>query len=380
MASDSADVVVIGGGAVGCAAALWLARAGVAVTLVERDRPGAGASSAAAGILVPEAGPDVPPALLALWQRGQALFPDLLDQVRDAVGFPVEYRVTGRMLLVHEEARLAAFEEHAVLQRASGIRAEMLDGHAVREAEPALAPGVLGALHFPDHALVDNARLNTALAAAAVRTGVRLLAGRAVTGLELEAGAVRGVRLVGETLTTRVVVNAAGSWSGQLDPRAPLPVAPMKGQMLSLLAWPPPLRRIVSGAGVSLVPRADGRLLCGATVEDAGYDTRVTAGAAAQFLSGALALVPALRDCPLESTWAGLRPRCSADGLPIIGPDPRWAGLYHATAHFKMGIISAPSTGEALSHLIAGTPCSLDLGPFAPGRLNLADHQTVATH
>jgi glycine oxidase len=343
----------------------------MSVTLVERDRPGAGASSAAAGILVPEADTDVPPALLALWLRGQALFPDLLDEIRNSTGFPVEYRVTGRLLLAHDDERLAALQDHAVLQRSSGIRAEMLDSRAVREAEPAIAPSVAGALHFPDHALVDNARLNAAMAAAAVRAGVRMLTGRAVLGLELQDGEVRGVRLADGTLAARVVVNAAGSWSGQLDPRATLPVSPVKGQMLSLLTWPPVLQRIVGTTGVSLTPRADGRLLCGATVEHAGYDTRVTAGAVAQFLSGALALIPALRDCPLESTWAGLRPRCSVDGLPIIGPDPRWAGLFHATAHFKMGIISAPSTAEALSHLIAGTPCPLDLAPFAPSRLDL---------
>ncbi|MBI3973432.1 MAG: glycine oxidase ThiO [Chloroflexi bacterium] len=369
---NGTDVVVVGGGAVGCAIALWLARAGVAVTLIERDRPGAGASSAAAGILVPEAGPDVPPALLALWQRGQALFPDLIDYLHEDAGFPVEYRVAGRLVLALDETRFAELREHAALQQAAGIRVELLDGNAVREAEPAIAAKVTGAIYFPDHALLDNGRLSAALAAAAVRAGARVQASRAVAGLVLEDGTVRGVRLGGsagtEVLACRTVVNAAGSWAGQLDPRAALPVAPVKGQMLSLLTWPPLLRHIVSAPGVSLIPRADGRLLCGATVEDAGYDTRVTAGAAAQFLGAALTLVPPLRDCPLESTWAGLRPRCTVDGLLIIGADPRWEGLYHATGHFKMGIISAPSTAEAIAHLIAGTSCDLDLTPFAPDR------------
>jgi glycine oxidase len=376
-AASGADIVIIGGGVVGCAAALWLARAGAGVVLVERDRPGAGASSAAAGILVPEAGADVPPALLQLWQRGQALFPEMLDHLREAAGFPVEYRVTGRLLLAEDEARLDALRQLAAVQRAAGIRVELLDAQAVAEAEPALAPPIAGGLLFPGHALVDNARLNLALAAAAARAGARLRVGQGVIGLVLEEGTVRGVRLGGDAIAVRTVVNAAGSWSGRVDPRAALPVAPMKGQMLSLLTWPPLLRRIVSATGVSMTPRADGRLLCGATVEDAGYDTRVTAGAVAGFLSRAIAVVPALAGCPLDTTWAGLRPRCTVDGLPIIGPDPRWDGLYHATAHFKMGIISSPSTAEAIAHLVAGTPCPLDLAPFAPSRLPLAGRDGI---
>src|SRR6266545_5207973 len=286
-----ADVVVVGAGIIGCAIARRLAQAGLAVTVIERDRPGAEASSAAAGILIPEAKPDVPPALLALWRRGLALYPDLIPALHDETGLPVEYRTTGRLVVALDEEEAFALPERAQQQRDAGLRVEVLDAVALRAAEPALTDAAQGALAFPDHALVDNARLTTAFAIAATRAGVRLLTGRSVSELLVEGGAVRGVRLGTDVIPAGAVVNAAGSWSGLLDGRAWLPVAPAKGQMIAFQtrpAWPPLLRHIVSSRHGSLVPRADGRVLHGATVEDVGYDKRNTAVGVARLLAGAL--------------------------------------------------------------------------------------------
>ena len=180
-----------------------------------------------------------------------------------------------------------------------------------------------------------------------------------------------GVELAGERLAADVVINAAGSWAGLLDARAWLPVSPAKGQMLAFETRPPPVQHIIGSRHGVLVPRADGRLLCGATVEDVGYDATVTAGAIEGLLRGAFAVLPALRNCRLESVWAGLRPRCTADELPIIGPDHRLRGLYHATGHFKMGIISAPITAQAIAAVVMGRESPLPLAPFAPGRFKL---------
>jgi glycine oxidase len=283
---------------------------------------------------------------------------------------PVEYRRTGRLVVALDDSEAVALAARAEEQRVVGIRVERLDAAGLREAEPAVTEAALGALSFPDHALVDNARLAIALGIAAAHAGVRVLTGRPVSELVVEGGAVRGARLGGQVVGAETVVNASGSWAGLLDQRAWLPVAPAKGQMIAFQTTPPPpLRHIVSSRFGSTVPRADGRVLHGATVEDAGYDKRVTAGAVAQLLAGALTLVPSLASCALEAPWAGLRPRCTADGLPIIGADPRWRGLYHATGHFTMGIISAPATVEAMAHLITGTPSELDLMPFAPSRV-----------
>ena len=367
MNETTPDVIVVGGGIIGGSIAWELAGHGLRVTLVERDRPGAGASSAAAGILIPEADPARPPEIIDLYQRSLRLYGDFMARLLADTGLPVEYRVTGRLLLALDAAEAATLEQDRQTQRAAGIRAEVWDAAAVRAAEPALT-AVTGALFFPDHALVDNARLTANVAMAAARRGVAILTGRPAMGLHVRHGRVLGVELAGERLAADVVVNAAGSWAGLLDARAWLPVAPAKGQMLAFETRPPPVRHIIGSRHGVLVPRADGRLLCGATVEDVGYDATVTAGAIEGLLRGAFAVLPALRDCRLESLWAGLRPRCTADELPIIGPDHRLRGLYHATGHFKMGIISAPITAQAIAAVVMGRESPLPLDAFAPGR------------
>ena len=370
MNAKTPDVIVVGGGIIGGSIAWELAGHGLQVTLIERDRPGAGASSAAAGILIPEADPARPPEILDLYQRSLRLYGDFMDRLLTDTGLPVEYRVTGRLLLALDEAEAAGLEQDRQIQHAAGIRAEVWDAAAVRAAEPALAAAT-GALFFPDHALVDNARLTANIAMAAARRGVTILTGHPAMGLHVRDGRVLGVELAGERLAADVVVNAAGSWAGLLDARAWLPVGPAKGQMLAFETRPPPVQHIIGSRHGVLVPRADGRLLCGATVEDVGYDATVTAGAIEGLLRGAFAVLPALRNCRLESTWAGLRPRCTADELPIIGPDHRLRGLYHATGHFKMGIISAPITAQAIAAVVMGRESPLPLVPFAPGRFKL---------
>ena len=367
MNETTPDVIVVGGGIIGGSIAWELAGHGLRVTLVERDRPGAGASSAAAGILIPEADPARPPEIIDLYQRSLRLYGDFMARLLADTGLPVEYRATGRLVLTLDEAEAATLEQDRQTQRAAGIRAEVWDAAAVRSAEPALTAAT-GALFFPDHALVDNARLTANVAMAAARRGVTILTGHPATGLHVRHGRVLGVELAGERLAADVVVNAAGSWAGLLDARAWLPVAPAKGQMLAFETRPPPVRRIIGSRHGVLVPRADGRLLCGATVEDVGYDATVTAGAIEGLLRGAFAVLPALRNCRLESLWAGLRPRCTADELPIIGPDHRLRGLYHATGHFKMGIISAPITAQAIAAVVMGRESPLPLDAFAPGR------------
>lgn len=367
--TQTADVIVVGAGVTGTIISRRLAQAGLSVTLIERDRPGAEASSAAAGILIPEAGPDVPGPMLAFWRRGHALYPALIDALHRESGLPVEYRMTGRLVVALDSQEAAALEERASWQRAARIPVETVGAEALRRLEPALTDAAYAGLLFPDHALVDNTRLTQAMAGAAVQAGVRLVAGRAVTGLAADGDTVQGVQTVDGVLAAGTVINAAGSWAGLLDSRAWLPVAPAKGQMVAFQTWPPPLRHIIGSRYGVLAPRADGRVLAGSTVEEAGFDKRSTAGAVAGILAGAIAVVPALRNSVLEAPWAGLRPRCTVDGRPIIGPDPRWRGLYHATGHFKMGIISAPATAEAVAHHLLGTSCSLDLTPFAPSRL-----------
>lgn len=361
----SSEVVVVGGGAIGGAVAWRLAGHGLRVTLVEQEQPGAGASSAAAGLLLPSAGREGGAPLLALWRASLARYPAFVAALEQETGMPVEFRICGRLMLAFSEDDLAEQERLAALQRGAGIAVERWDAAQVRAAEPAAAPGVLGALYFPEHGLVDNRRLVAALALAAVRRGVRLRTGAPVAGFIVEGDRVRGVDLGGERLEADAVVNAAGCWAGRLDPRFPLPVVPAKGQALALALPPTPFERILSGPDGALSARRDGRILFGSTMEQAGFDRRVTADGVRRLLTASLALVPTLAGATLAETWAGLRPR-TPDALPIIGKVTE--GLYAATGHFQTGILGTPATADALAGLIATDESPLPLAAFSPAR------------
>jgi glycine oxidase len=367
----TSDVIVIGGGIMGCSIAWRLAKEGVRVVLIERDQPGAEASSAAAGILVPEAGPHVPAPLLAHWLAALQMYPAFVAALHEETGIPFEYRTTGRLVIAQDERHLAALQHGHHLQREAGVRAELWTAEQVRAAEPAVAPEVAGGLFFPDHGLVDNRRLMICLATAAAKSGVLIRTGRPVTGLLWKGERVRGVDVCGEPLHADAVVNAAGSWAGLVDGRVPLPVVPAKGQILALEVRPPLCGRILSTPELSLVPRSDGRLIVGATVETAGYDKRVTAGSLGRLLTSAIALCPSLVGAPLSEAWAGLRP-VARDQLPCVGGG-QYEGLYVATGHFKMGILSAPATAEALVGLLVAGRSPLPIDAFSP--LRFATHR-----
>jgi glycine oxidase len=366
------DVVVVGGGIMGCAIAWRLAAGGARVALFERQEPGQEASWAAGGALIPDAGHGAPAPLLDFWLASLRMYPSFMEALREETGVPVEFRVPGHLVLAPDETSFEALRRQHDRETAAGVRSELWTEARVREAEPAVAPGFVGALCFPDHGIVDNRRLVAALALAAARRGVTVHSGRPVTGLLVEGGRVTGADVCGERHPAGAVVNAAGSWAGLLaaaggQPALPaLPVAPAKGQILALEARPPVCERILSSDLGSLAPRRDGRHIFGATVEEAGYDRRVTAAAVARLLSGAVAMCPALAGATLLETWTGLRP-VTPDRLPIVGAGPL-DGLFVATGHFTMGILSAPATAEAIAGLILSGRSPLPVEAFSPHR------------
>ncbi|HET8645933.1 MAG TPA: FAD-dependent oxidoreductase, partial [Vicinamibacteria bacterium] len=237
----------------------------------------------------------------------------------------------------------------------------------VREAEPNVNPAVRGAAYFAGDRRLDNVRLTRALAASAVMRGATLLTGRPVTALALEGGRVAGVRAGREVLAAPTVINASGAWAGRLagDPQPP-PVEPVRGQIVAFEMAPPLLRHVVWSAHGYLVPRADGRLLAGSTLENAGFDKAVTAGGVRAILEMALGIVPALSDVRIADAWAGLRPG-TPDGRPVLGPGAL-PGLIHAGGLFKDGILLGPLVGEAAADLALGRTPPFDLSSFAPSR------------
>jgi glycine oxidase len=367
----AADVVVVGGGVIGLGIAWRAAQAGIEVTVVDQA-PGRGASWAAAGMLAPETEVHYgEQPLLRLNLAAAASWPEFAAELEAASGQRIGYRRCGTLTVARDADDNAAIDDLYRFQLRCGLQVERLRSRDCRRLEPGLAPGVRGGVLAAGDHQVDNRALVQALLTACRRAGVGLLAGRAA---ELLAGGERvgGVRLAGgERLAAGTVVLAAGCWSGGLGGLAPglLPrVRPVKGQLLHLRgpASEPLCQRNVRGLEVYVVPRADGRVVVGATVEEQGFDTRVTAGAVHDLLRAALELLPDVAELELVETVAGLRPG-SPDNAPLLGPAGQ-DGLVVATGHYRNGILLTPVTAACIAELLATGRTPEVIAPFSPGR------------
>ena len=361
------DAIVVGGGIVGLSAARELAGHGRRVIVVERHRVGEEASAAAAGMLAPQLHVEARTPLLDLSLRARDRHLVLADELLAETGISVELSALGALDVAFTEEEERVLSARVSWQQGEGLPVETLLDRDVRHVEPNVNPAVRAGAFFPGDRRVDNVRLVRALAASAVARGVILECGRPVTALAVEDGRIAGVRLGADTLRAPVVLNAAGAWAGLLagDP-APPPVEPVRGQIAAFVVAPPLLRHVVWSPRGYLVPRADGRLLAGSTVERAGFDKSVTAGGLRAVLEIALEIAPSLADVPIFDQWAGLRPG-TPDENPILGPGAL-AGLFHAAGLYRNGILLGPLVGEAVARLAIGLPPGVDLSPFAASR------------
>jgi len=367
----TADVVVVGGGVIGCAVARELARRGVRrVVVVERGGPGEEATRAAAGMVAPQAECDAPGPVLRLGLVSRARWSDWSAALGEESGVDVHYRRDGIVYAALSAADERVLGARARWQRAAGLRVERIDAVAARRLAPGLSPGLRSALFFPDDHRVDNERLGVAVARAAERAGATIVASTPVLAVRARRGRVRGVTTARGAIEAPIVVNAAGAWAAALRLPAgvvPPPVFPVRGQMLVLRPTTRVVARPVYSRRGYLVRRPDGRLLAGSTLERVGYERRVTVEAVAWLLAAAQALVPALATATLEGTYAGFRPG-TPDRRPILGPVPGLAGLFHATGHYRSGILLAPATAEAIADMILTGRTALPLAGMDPGR------------
>jgi glycine oxidase len=395
------DVAIVGGGVVGCAVAYYLARAGARVTVLERDRIAAEASSAAAGMLAPLAEGAAPGPFLDLALASLSRFPSLADELRGATGIDVELLTPGLLRPALDETEAEEYRASLAWQRERGLPVRWLDAAEARAIEPCLTPTMRGAVYSEAEHQVNPPRLTQALARAAAGHGAVFHLGARVRGLLREGDRIVGVRLADGELRADHVVLAAGAWAAACGEwlGVPVPVAPVKGQMLAILpppgsgrgegvlpprfrergeapatGLPPalggggrPLRHTLYARDGYLVPKADGTIYVGATVERAGYDRRVTAAGISHLLGLLGKLAPALADATFVRAWAGLRPG-TPDHLPILGPVPGFQGVSLATGHYRNGILLAPITGELIAQAVLGQPTTLPLGPFSLGR------------
>lgn len=363
-------VLVVGAGIAGLSVAWALARAGAQVEVFDRDQAGRGTSWLAAGMLAPDAEIGFEELdLYRLSRESLRRWPAFAAELEADGGQSVDYRTDGTLIVADDPDSAEALRRLYRFQQKHGLDVTWLTGAEALDLEPFLAPRLSAAIHAPGDHQVDNRRVLTALIQAVEAHG----------GLIHEHAPAAAVRTDGRrpaiTLddgTARMadhVVLCAGAWSrsvGGLEPEHRPPVRPVKGQMLELqIELPFDLRHVVRGPDAYLAPKSDGRLLVGATSEEMGFDTRVTAGGLYHVLEGAWEVVPGIYDLPVTDTWAGLRP-ASRDHAPILGTIA--PGLHVATGHYRHGILLAPVTAEEMTRLILQGETSSWLAPFVPSR------------
>ena len=391
---ERADVVVVGGGVAGLAAARELGRRGLAAVVIESAAAcGAGASGAAAGMLAPQAEADRADALFELLCASREMYPAFAEALGEEAGVDVELDRTGTLYLAFSAEDEEEVERRFAWQSRAGLAVERVTAEEVRRLEPQVSPHVRAALRFPRDWQVENRLLVRALRASAEGFGARVFEGAAALGVHVSPdGRARGVLTESGTVWADAVVFAAGAWSSGLrkiidaaggakpseaeladDPR----VEPVRGQMLCFRghgSQAPLVRHVVYSPRGYLVPRRDGRLLAGSTTEREGFDCRVTEEGVAAVRAQAEEIAPGVASLARADAWAGLRPR-AADGLPVLGESADVRRLFYATGYYRNGILLAPAAGRVVADLVTAGATTLlprAISTFSPARFRPA--------
>jgi glycine oxidase len=387
------DLVVVGAGAIGLSCGWRCAQAGMSVLVVEREVPGAGASGVAAGMLAPVTEATFgEQQLLALNLEARAQWPAFAAELEEATALPTGYAESGALVVAADRDDAEELRRLHAFQVELGLAAEWLGPRAARQREPGLSPRIGGAIFAPQDAQADPVALVRALAAALTAAGGELRCGVEVTGVDTEAGRVSGVRVAPvdagrdpdqllvagldehETIAAGAVLVAGGAWSaegGLATEAAAPPVRPVKGQLLELRVrrgHRAPARHIVRTPRCYLVTRPDGRVVLGATQEEQGFDTAVTADGVYRLLEAAWEVLPEVGELELVAARAGLRPG-TPDNAPAVGAADL-EGLLWATGHYRNGVILAPATGRAIAALLVDGELPASFAPFSPARFH----------
>ncbi len=357
------DVVIIGGGVIGCALAYNLAKAGVSVLVVERGQPGMEASSAAAGVLAVASGVSKTGPAFGLKLASLRMFQPLVEELYDLTGIDAEYLPWGLLSLIQDEKDEKRLHRLYQLRQKQGLAVEWLTAQQAWEQEPELTPRLHGAVLFAGDHHVNNTKFTQALAIGAQSLGARLVSGRTVSKIKQQGEKITGVVLDAELVHCTTVVIAAGSWSKRVGDLFgfSLPVQPAKGQILACRAEF--LHHVIAWQDHYLVPRSNGELIIGSTVEFVGFDKEITLEALKSLITRAETMVPAIGKAPLVRAWAGLRPY-SPTRRPILGYAPGWDNVILATGHHRNGILLSPITGKLITELITTGTTTLSLEPF----------------
>lgn len=370
MLTSAPRVAIIGGGIIGCLTAWFLKRRGAEPLILERARLGREASWAGAGILFPIFPWLYPDAFSRLIAASLAMYPGLARDLKKASSINIQWLQSGLLIPVFADDGVDHRPAALDWSHRFGWEVQELSAAAARRIEPALAADVTAALLWPQVAQVRNPRLLKAVRCALLQAGVVMREGVDIAALEERRGRITGLRLHdGELIEADHVLLAAGSWSGQLAQRFgfALPVAPVKGQIVLLKAETGRLHHIVKHDDAYFVPRRDGRILVGASMENVGFRRGNTVTAVHDLLHASLRLLPGLAEIEIERQWMGFRPG-SPDGMPFLGPVPGRPGLWVAAGHYRNGVALAPVTAEVMTRWLLDERQDLDLDAFRVGR------------
>jgi glycine oxidase len=360
------DVVIIGGGVIGCSIAYQLSKAGVQVSILEREEIAAEASSAAAGLLAPDMVLTGPKAVADLFLASWSMTAEIIAEIEAASGTQVEYFQTGVLHVFAYKDDQSSLRGFAEIWQAQGSDVKWLTGDQVYQYEPLLHHTFDAALYVPEAASIRPRLMTRAYAEAARKSGANFYEHTEVTGLQQDSGKVIGIQTAqGQTLRCDCVVIATGAWSAHIGSwfGLTIPVYPARGQILSLRQPATPLKYTIIGNGVYIVPKIDNTIYVGATVEQAGFDKSNTAGGIAWLLSSAIQLVPKLEHAAIVDIWSGLRP-WSQDSYPILGKAPGWENVILATGHGPGGFELSAITGKMVAELIITGQTPALIQPF----------------
>jgi glycine oxidase len=369
--NETAEVVVIGGGAIGCSVAYHAAARGARVTLLEAEELGSGSSGALAGMLSGQGEREQPGPLRDFLIRGREYHRTFAQDLYEVTGLDSGYVWDGALRTATDEASKEKLLEEHSWHEEENLPYEWLSGDDVRELEPALSPEIIAGLYLPEDGQVNPRPLVKALALGAVARRAKIFENTLVTGFLTEGDRVTGVRTTQGGVSAGVVVLAGGAYSDPLSEQLGLrlPVYPLKGQLMVLNARPVPIKANVWDSGnFYVVPKKDGRVIVGATEEPDVYDPRPTLGGVSELSRHALRLVPKLAEALFVGAWGGLRP-ATPSGSPILGPVDGLEGLLLATGHFRNGVLLSAITGEIISALALADLSPVDISPFLYNRL-----------
>jgi glycine oxidase len=377
--NSSQDVLIIGGGVIGLSIARDLHKKGAGpITIVDRGLIGGEASWAAAGMLAPNIETDTSEGFHRFGIESLELYPNFAAELLEETGVDIELDRSGTLCVAFDAPETSELSDIYERQRARSVQVERLSGSAVRDIEPSVSPLVLAALLYPNDWQVENRILLTALRKYARINGIRIIEDTEVRELISDGTRIIGAKTSAGDIHAGVTVIATGAWTSliKIDGVAVSDsVRPIRGQMISVDTGSRRIRRVIYSPRGYVVPRADGRVLVGATVEDVGFDKSTTRAGVESLRDAGTEIIPFLKDFAVAEEWAGLRP-FSPDGLPVIGDLPGYQNVLIATSHYRNGILLAPKTAKVISERILDGVISRYFELYGVGRFSSAAHAT----